>query len=547
MRLSHAIPLMIALTVALAVPLAAQGEHQHGAAPPEQVGRVAFRTTCRPGARPHFERGVALLHSFWYEESGLAFAAASAADSGCAMAYWGRAMSLLHPLWTPPPPAEARDGLAQAERAVRLSVAGTRERGYAEAIATFYRGYDGSNFRARLEAYEAAMATLAQRYPKDDEAQIFHALALIAVGQLDAADTTYARQRRAGAILEPLFRRHPEHPGLAHYLIHAYDSPALATKAIGAAAHYAEIAPSVPHAQHMPSHIYTRVGMWDASIASNRRSADAAQAFEQRQHMAALWDQRGHALDYLAYAYLQEGRDREAKAVLDQTAGVTAGFPPNSLTNDYALAAIPARYLLERDRWAEAKSLPVRPAPAWRAAEALTHFARALGAARSGDSVSARAEVDTLRQLEEALAQVSGQAYWTTEVRIQRLAASAWAAKLAGDTVAALEAARAAADLEDVTGKHPVTPGALLPARELYGDLLLELGRPAEALRAYRASLARQPNRTRSLFGAARSAELSGDSAVARQRYQELEKLLAAGDGNRPELAVARKALAGRR
>jgi len=546
MRLSHAIPLAIALTGISAQPLAAQGEHQHGAARLEQVGRVAFRTTCRPLARQHFERGVALLHSFWYEESGLAFAAASAADTGCAMAYWGRAMSLLHPLWTPPPPAEARDGLAQAERAVRLSGAGTRERGYAEAIATFYRGYDGSNFRPRLEAYEAAMAALAQRYPTDDEAQIFHALALIAVGQLDASDTTYARQRRAGTILEPLFRRHPEHPGLAHYLIHAYDSPALARQGIGAAAHYAEIAPSVPHAQHMPSHIYTRVGMWDASIASNRRSADAARAFEQRQHMAALWDQRGHALDYLAYAYLQEGRDREAKAVLDQTAGVTAGFPANSLTNDYALAAIPARYLLERDRWAEAKTLAVRPASTWRAAEALTHFARALGAARSGDSVSARAEVDTLRQLEETLAQVSGQAYWATEVRIQRLAASAWAARLAGDTVAALEAARSAADLEDVTGKHPVTPGALLPARELYGDLLLELGRPGEALRAYQASLSRQPNRARSLFGAARSAELSGDSAAARQRYQQLEKLLSAGDGNRPELAQARKALAER-
>jgi hypothetical protein len=546
MRLSHAISLAIALTGTSTVPLAAQGEHQHGAAPLEQVGRVAFRTTCRPVARKRFERGVALLHSFWYEESGLAFAAASAADSGCAMAYWGRAMSLLHPLWTPPPPAEARDGLAQAERAVRLSGAVTRERGYAEAIATFYRGYDGSNFRPHLEAYEAAMAALAQRYPTDDEAQIFHALALIAVGQLDASDTTYARQRRAGTILEPLFRRHPEHPGLAHYLIHAYDTPALARDGVPAANRYAAIAPSVPHAQHMPSHIYTLIGMWDSSIASNRRSADAARAFEQRQHMAALWDQRGHALDYLAYAYLQEGRDREAKAVLDQTAGVTAGFPANSLTNDYALAAIPARYLLERDRWAEAKTLAVRPAPTWRAAEALTHFARALGAARSGDAVSARAEVDTLRQLEETLAQVSGQAYWATEVRVQRLAASAWAARLAGDTVAALEAARSAADLEDVTGKHPVTPGALLPARELYGDLLLELGRPGEALRAYQASLLRQPNRARSLFGAARSAELSGDSGAARQRYQQLEKLLSAGDGHRPELAQARKALAER-
>jgi tetratricopeptide (TPR) repeat protein len=225
---------------------------------------------------------------------------------------------------------------------------------------------------------------------------------------------------------------------------------------------------------------------------------------------------------------------------------VTAGFPANSLKNDYALAAIPARDLLERGRWAEAKTLTIRPAPAWRATEGLTHFARAVGAARSGDSISARAEVDTLRQLEDTLAQISAQQYWSTEVRIQRLAASAWVAQLAGDTTGALDAARAAADLEDVTEKDPVTPGALLPARELYGDLLLELGRPGEALGAYRASLSRQPNRARSLFGAARSAELSGDSAAARQRYQELEKLLAAGDGNRPELAMARKALARR-
>ncbi len=539
---------LVRLTTALAVVPAAshaQGEHQHGGVP-TQVGRVVFPTTCTAEAQRHFERGVALLHSFWYEESRRAFSNAAAADSGCAMAHWGQAMSLLHPLWTPPPPAESRDGLAAAERGVRLSAPGTRERGYAEAIATFYRGFDGSNFRARLEAYEATMAALATRFPKDQEARIFDALALVAVGQLDTEDTTYARQRRAAAMLEPLFRQHPQHPGLAHYLIHAYDSPGLAKDGVGAASHYAAIAPSVPHAQHMPSHIYTRIGSWDASIASNRRSAEAASAFEQRQHLQALWDQRGHALDYLAYAYLQEGRDREAKAVADQAAGVTATFPPNSLTSDYALAAIPARYLLERDRWEAAKALPLRPAPAWRAAEGLTHFARALGAARSGDSVSARAEIDSLQQLEQVVANVRAQTYWSTQLRIQRLAASAWLAKLAGDTASALAGARAAAELEDVTPKHPVTPGALLPARELYGDLLLELARPAEARRAYEASLARQPNRARSLFGAARAAELTGDRAAARLRYRELEKLLSVGDGDRPALAAARKALASR-
>jgi hypothetical protein len=542
MRLIPIVRVVTALAVAPAASYA-QGEHQHTGTP-AQVGRVVFPTTCIAAAQPLFERGIALLHSFWYEESKRSFSEAAAADSNCAMAHWGQAMSLLHPLWVPPPPAESREGLAAAEQAVRLSAPGTRERGYADAIATFYRGFDGSNFRARLEAYEAAMAALAARFPKDREARIFDALALIGVGQLDAGDTTYARQRRAAAMLEPLYRQYPKHPGLAHYLIHAYDSPALARDGVGAASHYAAIAPSVPHAQHMPSHIYTRIGMWDASIASNRSSAEAASRFERRGHLNGLWDQHGHALDYLVYAYLQEGRDREARAVACQVAGVTATFPANSLTNDYALAAIPARYLLERDRWEEAKALAVRAAPAWRATEGLTHFARALGAARSGDSVSARAEIDSLRQLEEIVANIKAQTYWSTQVRIQRLAASAWLSKLAGDTAGALAGAKAAADLDDVTEKQPVTPGALLPARELYGDLLLELARPADARVAYEASLARQPNRARSLFGAARAAELAGDRAAARRHYQELEKLLSVGDGDRPALAAARKALA---
>jgi tetratricopeptide (TPR) repeat protein len=546
MRPTTIIRLATALIASSAASVAAQGEHQHGGRPPERLGRVVFPTSCRPAAQRQFERGVALLHSFWYEESESAFREAAAADPPCAMAHWGWAMSLLHPLWAPPSWPEGRQGLTEAERAVRLSTGGTRERSYAEAIATFYRGYEGSNFRARLEAYEGAMAALAARDQKDDQARIFHALSLIAVGQLDVADTTYARQRRAAAILEPLFRENPDDPGVAHYLIHAYDYTPLAREGVLAANRYAAIAPSVPHAQHMPSHIYTLMGMWDSSIAANRRSADAARAFEVRRHLNALWDEHGHALDYLAYGYLQEGRDREAKAVVEEATAVTEGFPVNSVKNDYALAAIPARYLLERGRWAEAKALAVRPAPAWRAAEALTHFARGLGAARSGDSTSARAEVDTLRELEDALAHATQGSDWATEVRIERLAAAAWLAHLTGDTAESIKLASTAADLEDATPKRPVTPGALLPARELYGDLLLELGRPAEARRAYEASLARQPNRARSLSGAARAAEIAGDHVAARHRYQELERLLAAGDGDRPELAEAKNALTAR-
>jgi len=322
--------------------------------------------------------------------------------------------------------------------------------------------------------------------------------ALIALGQLDAGDSTYARQREAARILEPLFRRHPDHPGLAHYLIHAYDSPPLARHGERAADRYAAIAPSVPHAQHMPSHIYTRIGAWDKAIASNLRSADAARSFEASQLSGALWDQDAHALDYLAYACLQLGRVAEAREIADRVAQARATFPPNSLITDYALAAIPARLALERDDWPAAALLPVRPAPAWRGTEGITHFARALGAARLGHAAAARAEVDTLGQLEQSLAAMGGlQAYWSTQVRVQRLAAGAWVDLAAGDTSAALHGASMAADLDDATQKHPVTPGAVLPARELYGDLLAAVGRLSEAADAYQRTLARQPGRAR--------------------------------------------------
>jgi hypothetical protein len=526
--------------------LFSQADHHHNTAkPPERLGRVVFPTTCNAQAQIRFERGLALLHSFWYEEAGHTFGTVIAADSSCAMGYWGLAMSTLHPLWTPPSPKENEAALAAAERSVHLARPGSREADYAGAIATYYRGYDATEHRTRLFAYQAAMERVAQRHPKDDEAQIFYALALTAIGQLEANDTTYARPRRAAAILEPLFRKYPEHPGLAHYLIHAYDYPGLADRGTVAAARYAQIAPSVPHALHMPSHIYTQIGQWDQSIESNLRSADAARGFEQKQHLEGMWDQHGHALDYLVYAYLQQGRDAEAKRIVDRAKAVTSGFPPNSLINDYALAAIPARYALERGQWSEAKLLAVRPAPSWRAAEAITRFARAIGAARSDDSAAARAEIDTLGMIGAALAKAGGeQAYWSKQVEIQRLAASAWLARQVGDTVAALRLAASAADLEDITAKHPVTPGAVLPARELYADLLLETGRATGALRAYQASLARQPNRSRSLLGAARAAQSAGDRAAAFRRYRQFLRLMEKADRARPELSEARKAVA---
>ena len=499
-----AVALLLAASCALPAGLPAQAEHQHAGAAPERLGHVEFPSGCRPPVQVRFERGVTLLHSFWYEAAGRSFREAATADSSCAMAYWGLAMSVLHPLWTPPTPEERKQALADAERAVRLSRPGTRQRDYAEAIAAYYRG-ETVDDRARLAAYERAMAALAQRRVDDEEARIFHALALIALGQLDAGDSTHARQRQAALILEPLYRRHPDHPGIAHYLIHAYDSPTLARDGEPAADRYASIAPSVPHAEHMPSHIYTRIGAWEKSIAANLESAEAARKYEAAEHPGAMWDQHAHALDYLAYAYLQLGRVAEASAIAAQVAEVTETFPASSLTSDYALAAIPARLALERDDWAAAEALPVRPAPGWRGAEGITRFARALGAARAGHVPAARREIDSLAGLERSLAVAGGaQTYWSTQVRIQRLAAGAWVALAAGDTTDALRQAAAAADLDDTVEKHPVTPGAVRPARELYGDLLAEVGRPAEARAAYELALARQPGRARSVAAIAK-------------------------------------------
>jgi len=518
-------------------------EHQHAPQAGERLGRVRFPVTCNAAARARFEPAVAYLHSFWYEKAGAAFDEVVAADSSCAMGYWGQAMSRFHLLWTPPPPADLAFGLAAAERGLALART-ARERDYLEAIATYYRDYSARGAKPRLEAYARAMEGTRVRHPEDQEAAIFYAVALIAVGQANPTDTTLENQKRARAILEPLFRKNPQHPGLAHYLIHATDSPRLAGTGLYAARRYSAIAPDVPHAQHMPSHVFTQLGRWDDAIASNLRSAASARRFEVAQKLDAMWDQRGHALDYLTYAYLQEGKDAEARRVVAEMGATTRGFPPNSLINDYALAAVPARYALERGQWPEAAHLSIRPAPSWRAAEAITHFARAIGGARSGDTVLARAEVDSLTAIETAITAGGPQPYdWAAQVKIQRLAATAWLARNRGETTESVRLATEAADLEDVTAKHPVTPGQVLPARELLGDLLLELGRPADALAAYRESMARTPNRARTLYGAAVAAERAGNRVAAKQYFAQFAELMAHADGERPELIEARRYL----
>jgi tetratricopeptide (TPR) repeat protein len=529
---------------AAGAPAAAQHEPHHQVGPAEQLGTVSFPTSCAAGAQRTFERALALLHSFEYDQAEPAFERAAAADPTCAMAHWGVAMSRLHPLWAPPTPADLRAGLDAVARAESLGAPTGRERGYVEAIGAFYREHERVGHLARLARYEAAWGRLAAEQPEDAEAQIFHALALVAVATVSPPDSALALQRRAGAILEPHLARQPRHPGLAHYIIHAYDTPPLAPRALAAARRYAAIAPSSPHAQHMPSHIFTRVGLWDESEPSNRRSARAALAVERSQRAPS--QDYLHALDYLEFAYLQQGRDADARRVVEQAARADTLGPSAPFQSLYALAVVPARYALERGDWGAAARLPLRPTPSYLPAEAARRFARGIGAARSGDTVLARAEAAALAVLRDSLA-LDRDPRWVGDAEIGRLAIEAWVARAAGDTTAAARLADSAAALEDVTEKHPVTPGRILSARTLQGELLLELNRPVEARRAFELALAREPGRVRALFGAARAAEAAGDSAAARERYREVVALMTRADASRPEPRRARAFLAGRR
>jgi len=525
--------------LAAAQPLYAQMDmSEHAGRPPAHLGRVSFPTSCTPAAAAAVERGVALLHSFWYEEAGKVFREAAADDSGCAMAYWGAATSLLHPLWQPPTAQDLADGSAFTARARAAQPPTPREREYVEAIGAFYDD-SGRSFLERLRAWREGFARLHQAEPADTEASIFYALTLIAVAYASPTDTTYALQRQAGEILDPLFETQPNHPGLAHYLIHAYDFPPLAARAVRAADRYASIAPSVPHARHMPSHIYTRLGMWDASIASNVSSVAASLRYETEQHLHVVWDQRLHAMDYLAYAYLQEGRDAAARSLAAAAGRMHAFVPANSVAAAYALAAIPARYALERGRWRDAAALTVRADLKEPAALAITHFARAVGAARSGDTATARVALASLTAIDDDLTQ-RRVPIWAPTVHAQQLAASAWLAIAVGDTSGAVSLAAQAADLEEATAKHPVTPGAILPARELQGDLLLLVGRPSDALAAYQASLARAPRRARSLEGAVRAARAAGDRSAEQAFRRQLHALLRRADAARLRSVASR-------
>ena len=520
--------------------LVAQTEHDHGGAMHERLGTVTFPTSCSKETQAKFTRAVALLHSFWYEQAEKSFRDVAASDPQCGMAWWGVAMSNYHQVWPSPyTPAELARGIDAARKAKSVGAKTAREQGYIDAIDTFYRDADKVDTLTRARAYEAAMEGLRSRFPSDDEASIFYGLSLVAHGMSTPTDKTYAYQKKAAEILNGLLEKYPDHPGIAHYLIHSFDYPSLAPLALKAARTYSNIAPSSPHALHMPSHIYVRLGMWPETIASNIASANAARAYAASAHPGTTAFDNLHAYDYLAYAYLQRGEDEKVRQLVDELSTIKA-LDVENFAGYYALAAIPARYALERRHWAEAAALTVQPAgllwDRYAYAEALTHFARAVGAARGGDPVRARVAVERLQQLRQKLVEQKN-AYWAEQIDIQRRAAEGWIAHAEGKNDEALALLRSAADLEDSTEKSPVTPGPIIPAREMLGELLLELNQPEQALQAYERSLKDSPNRLNGLSGAARASQMAGDRVKARDYYLRLAGQLERNDETSGQVA----------
>jgi len=482
--------------------LASEQEHgTHGAK--GSLGTVEFRVSCTAEAQESFTRGVALLHSFTYAESAGAFRDAAAKDPRCAMAHWGLAMTEYHQLWEPyPGPAELQRGSAAIRKARELKPGTPREKDYVEALGVYYDGWEQRGHAVRAKAYRDAMESVHGRNPKDQEAAIIYALALVATAAPE--DKTYGNQRKAAAILEPLFAAHPDHPGAAHYLIHAYDNPVLAPEGVAAARAYSKIAPALPHALHMPSHIFTRLGLWEDSVSSNIAAAAAAGKHGDR-------GEEFHALDYLVYAYLQLGKNDEAEKIRENLPPLGNVEPSSLFKINYARAAIRARCALEQQHWREAENLARDPGVEPQVA-AISYWAAALGAAHTGNLQAARQHTEQVRRLSGELRE-KGEAYWAEQVAIQGEEAGGWLAFTEHRTYDALRLLRMAADHEEAAEKHPVTPGAVRPARELLGDLLMEMHQPKEALVAYRQALAIAPGRRNALKGAAEAQQMTGKSS----------------------------------
>lgn len=528
-RFRRTAPRAIAALFALAAPAVAQPSvqthDQHHAA--ATLGEVHFPVSCTPDAQAAFDAAMQLQHSFWYQAAREAFQRVRDRDPDCVMARWGEAMALLVNPFTVTTAANLRTGRALLEEAERIGAKTEREAGFINALSELYGNDDPATHRARLEAYERAMADLYRRFPDEPEVAIHYALSLTMVAS--PTDKTYARQIRAAEILEHEWQRQPRHPGIAHYLIHTYDTPALAARGVPAAERYAGIAADAPHALHMPSHIFTRVGRWEDSIETNRRSAETARARE------AIFDEI-HALDYMVYGYLQTGQVEAARRVVADL-GRFEGWTAPAPTFAWALTVMPARLALERGEWETAAALT----PGSRTASlvvANTHFARAVGAARAGRPDDAQGDLAALKANADSLR--ASDAYWAEQTEILRLAAEAWVAFARGSRDQALDIMRQAAEREDATDKHPVTPGPLFPAREQLAEMLLIMDRPAEAQQAYEAVQRTEPRRLRAVHGAARAAEQAGARDDARRHYTALLEIAPNADAGLAEIAQAR-------
>jgi tetratricopeptide (TPR) repeat protein len=526
--------------------LAASGvaqERQHGRG--EKLGAVHFATSCNAAAQKEFDRAVALLHSFQFNHAIEGFNAALKSDPTCGIAHWGIALSQ----WSNPFAAGMKDnsqlqaGRESAERGKAAGARTEREVAYIAAVTSLYNSFESTPQQARLLAYRDAMEGLASKYSDDKEAQIFYALALAAAEE--PTDKAYAARLKAGAILEKLFREEPDHPGLAHYIIHTYDVPSLAGKALVAARRYSDIAPDAPHALHMPSHTFTRVGYWQDSIDSNRAAAAASRRVGQTAEEL-------HASDYQVYAYLQTAQDEAARKVLESLPEIASRFDPRVVVSGaagpdagyFALATIPARYAMERRDWQRAAELQPRVTP-FPYSDAITWFARGIGAARLHDVPKAQASVSALQDIRTRLEKAKD-SYWAEQAEIQRLAVVAWSSLAEGRKELALTTMKSAADIEDGTDKKAITPGPLAPARELFGEMLLEINQPAQALEQFEATLKKEPNRFRALYGAARAAQLSGNREASRKYFAELLKICELADKPwRLEVLEANKAVLG--
>lgn len=539
-NIARMLPVLISLAS-----VAASAQHEHHDSPESaaalEIGEVNFVVSCNAAARKEFNRAMALFHSFWFQPAKSSFARVLELDPDCGMAHWGIAiMSMGNPFAWPP----NQDALKAAETSVmqaqRAGANSERERGYIAALATFFEGSTSTDYRTRVMTFEEAMGDLSARYPADDEAQILHALLLIATAL--PTDKTFANQLRAAAILEPLFEKYPNHPGVAHYLIHAYDSVELAERGLTAAREYAKIAPAVPHALHMPSHLFSRVGLWPEMVESNLASYQAAKGeLQQTTFETGTYDAL-HAMDYLVFAHLQQAQDVAAKSYVDELASIRKVDVENFIVA-YAFAAIPARYALERGDWQQAARLELSPPDlAWSRfpqAEAIHVFARGLGAARSGDAASARKAVQRLEALRDVL-RSSGSDYWAGQTEFQINTIDAWIALDEQREQDALRLMRVAADAEDASDKHPVTPGNVAPSRELLAEMLLLIGNPGEASTEFERSLRRDPNRLRSTHGAALAAHFAGDSEAAERHCAALQALIAHRDTDRVSCPVTK-------